>query len=468
MVTKKEATDKNVDKEVAAKGIDRRNFLRSTAAAGAGLLFSPVVLKHGANAFTDEIKVALIGVGRQGKILLDLLMKIPGVRMQAICDIWSYAQLIGERRCKSFNQIVTVYDDYRDMLDKEKGLNAVVIATPDFVHHDMTNACLQAGLHVYCEKEMSNDTEKARSMVKTARATGKLLQIGHQRRSNPYYKHAHLLMHKDKVFGDITSVNGQWNQQKQLRPFPKKLETKYPIPPAKLKQWGYKSMSEFYEWRWFNKFAGGPMTDLGSHQVDIFNWFLKAAPTSVYAVGGLGYAKEQAKANNVGYVPECLDHTMALYDWNTDHGVVRGYYQVNLTSSYNGFYEVFMGKKGSMVISEIQSKHAMFKERTAEALEWEDEAEKLEIGGEQAMKFDPLKSRKAKGKMDEEAFALEKEMEKPAHQPHLENFFAAIRDGVPLNCPAEVGFETCVTVVKTNEAAVTGRRIAFAPGDFKA
>lgn len=210
------------------------------------------------------------------------------------------------------------------------------------------------------------------------------------------------------------------------------------------------------------------MADLGSHQVDVFNWFLEAPPSSVYAIGGLDYALKEAKANNVGFVPECLDQTLALYEWKTKSGTAKGFYQVNLTTSYDGFYEVFMGEKGSMVISEIQSKHAMFKERTAEALEWEDEAEKLEIGGEQAMKFDPLKSRKAKGKMDKEGLKIEEDMDKPAHQPHLENFFAAIRDGVPLNCPAEVGFETCVSVLKANEAAVTGKRITFSPSDFKA
>ncbi|MCH8136742.1 MAG: Gfo/Idh/MocA family oxidoreductase, partial [Proteobacteria bacterium] len=69
----------------------------------------------------------------------------------------------------------------------ETDLDAAIIAVPDFMHHELTNACLKAGLHVYCEKEMSNDLEKARSMVVTARETGKLLQIGHQRRSNPRY-----------------------------------------------------------------------------------------------------------------------------------------------------------------------------------------------------------------------------------------------------------------------------------------
>jgi predicted dehydrogenase len=210
------------------------------------------------------------------------------------------------------------------------------------------------------------------------------------------------------------------------------------------------------------------MTDLGSHQIDIFFWYLQGVPSSVYAIGGAAHAKAEAKANSVGYVPECLDNTFAIYEWNTEAGPVSVFYEVNLTSSHGGFYEVFKGVKGSMVISEIKDKHAMFKERTAEALEWEDEAEIFEVGGEKAMRFDPLKSRKAKGKMDQEGMALEKDMDKPAHQPHLENFIAAIRDGQALNCPPEVGFETCVAVIKANESAVSSKKVNFTDADFKA
>ena len=82
---------------------------------------------------------------------------------------------------------VRAYENYEDLLAKEKDLQAVVVATPDFWHAPITNACLKAGLHVYCEKMMSNTIEGARSMVQTMRETGKLLQIGHQRRSNPRY-----------------------------------------------------------------------------------------------------------------------------------------------------------------------------------------------------------------------------------------------------------------------------------------
>ena len=96
---------------------------------------------------------------------------------------------------------MNVYEDFSDMLAKEPQLDAVIVATPDWMHAEHTNACLEAGKHVYCEKEMSNTLAGAASMVRTARETGKLLQIGHQRRSNPRYWHALRLIEKDKVLG---------------------------------------------------------------------------------------------------------------------------------------------------------------------------------------------------------------------------------------------------------------------------
>jgi predicted dehydrogenase len=453
-------------------GLTRRNFVQFVAAGGAGAMLANAAAAQQTqpDAPSNNIHVAMIGVGRQGKILLDLALKIPGVRFQAVCDIWSYSRKIAAGLCTQARQDVKVYDDYKEMLANQKDLQAVIIATPDIWHAPITNDCLKAGLHVYCEKEMSNSLDAAKSMVATARQTGKLLQIGHQRRSNPYYRHAFNLLHNDNFCGNLTTVSGQWNQLKALRVLPAKLIEKYSIPEATLARWGYGSMAEFYEWRWFKQYAGGPMTDLGSHQVDVLNWFLKSTPSRVSAVGGSEHVIAEARENNVGFLPTTLDMTLATYEWdNTQWGKIRGTYQVNLTTSNGGFFETFMGDRGSMVTAEIVEKSSMSKEATAEGLPWEDDAEKFKEDGSEVMHFDPLKSRMANGKMDPETMKLQAAMEQPPHQPHLENFFDAVRSGgaVALNCPPEVAYETTVSVLKANEAAVTGKTIEFIPSEFK-
>src|SRR4029453_12030550 len=128
------------------------------------------------------INVALLGAGAQGQVLTDSMLRIPGLRFRAVCDIWTeYNQKRVVNSLKRYKHEPNAYEDYREMLDKEKELDAVLIATPDFWHERQTIDCLKAGKHVYCEKEMSNTLEGARNMVAAARATGKLLQIGHQR-----------------------------------------------------------------------------------------------------------------------------------------------------------------------------------------------------------------------------------------------------------------------------------------------
>jgi predicted dehydrogenase len=241
-----------------------------------------------AAADAPEVNVALLGAGAQGQVLMESMLRIPGVRFRAVCDIWTDYNL---RRVvntlKRFKQEPNGYEDYREMLDKEKELDAVIVATPDFWHARHAIAAMKAGKHVYCEKEMSNTLEGARSMVLAQRETGKLLQIGHQRRSNPRYIHAdQKLLGEANLLGRIVTVNGQWNRA--LTP-DLGAPDRYAIPPDKLKQYGFKDMHQFRNWRWYKGLGGGPIVDLGSHQIDIYNWFLRANPSGVMASGGLLY-----------------------------------------------------------------------------------------------------------------------------------------------------------------------------------
>lgn len=74
---------------------------------------------------------------------------------------------------------------------------------------------MEKGLHVYCEKEMANNLEDAKAIVLGQRKTGKIVQIGHQRRSNPRYQHAvKNLMHDGKLLGNIQHAYAQWNRSK--------------------------------------------------------------------------------------------------------------------------------------------------------------------------------------------------------------------------------------------------------------
>jgi predicted dehydrogenase len=410
----------------------------------------------------DDINVALLGAGEQGQVLIDACLKIPGLRFKAVCDIWAdYNLKKVSRRLKAYRHENNTYLDYREMLDKEKDLDAVIIATPDFWHAEHTIAALKAGLHVYCEKEMSNTLEGARKMVHAVKETGKLLQIGHQRRSNPRYLHCFdKLLKEAKILGRITTINGQWNRA--ARPDLGSPE-KYAIDQATLEKYGFKSMHQFRNWRWYKGLGGGPIVDLGSHQIDIYNWFLEANPKSVMAGGGTDYYD---KGTHQWY-----DNVMAIYEYQIPSGTVRAFYQTITSNSSQGYYESFMGDEGTLIISESAGRGAVYREPSAP--QW-DKWVKLGFVNEPAKKEEaPPEKPKSGAVLDVRetlappAYELSVKMDKLYHQPHLENFFDAIRGKAKLNCPAEIGYETAVTVLKVNEAVEAARKLDFEPEEFK-
>lgn len=462
----------------AQENVDRRGFIKTISVAGAGLalgeaaiaqtkakpVVKPVVKakpvvkpapKTPPKPKNPDLKVAFIGPGVQGRNLLTQCLRIEGVRFVAVCDIWDYSRTYAANILKAFKQPVRTYTDYADMLAKETDLDAVIIATPDWTHAPITIACLEAGLHVYCEKEMSNDIEEARKMVLAQRKSGKLLQIGHQRRSNPRYWKVDSLIHKDKLAGNLTHVFGQWNRSR-------KLDLGWPsdavMSDDDLKRHGYDTMQRFRNWRWYRKFSGGPIADLGSHQIDIFNWFLRSGPTAVQATGGADNYKDT----------EWYDNMLTIWDYNTPTGPVRGFYQVLNTTSYGGYYEVFMGMDAALEISENINKGAIYREPQAKPRKWENEAKKIEKEGEIGILITVSSSLSATGKNTAASKLETPDLDKPPHLLHLENFFGAIWDPkVKLSCPGEVGFETCVTVLKANEALKKGSKVTYDPKEFE-
>ncbi len=443
--------------------IDRRSFLHSAVATGAGLVLSPMAWGQTVNSTKPgDINVALLGAGRQGQVLMNTCLRIPGVQFKAVCDIWTaYHQRQTSRILKAYKHEHNTYINYKEMLDKEKNLDAVIIATPDFWHAEHAVECLKAGLHVYCEKEMSNTLDGARRIVQAAKETGKLLQIGHQRRSNPRYIFCfEKLVKEAKLLGQITAVNGQWNRMAR-EPFgwPKNAE----IDQTTLEKYGYKSMQQFKNWRWYKGLGGGPIVDLGSHQIDIYNWFLEAVPKAVMASGRTNFYDKKTH--------EWYDTIMAIYEYETAQGPVTAFYQTISTNSRAGYYEAFMGNEGMLNISEAGSSwNGIYREKWVSAKKWEKWCKKGYIKEVEEEPEEPVSAGvvlEVLPSLPAPQYEILVQMEKLIHQPHLENFFDAIRGKAKLNCPAEIGYETAVTVLKVNKAAEAGRKLDFEPGEFK-
>ncbi len=454
--------------------------MRSTAAIGAGLFIvsNGCGRGQGAEKKLDPINVGLIGLGEQcmrlmgDAILKPKMDKTENIRFKAVCDIWPYRLGYRQRVLKAYKHEANAYESYEEMLAKEKDLDAVIIATPDWMHAPISIACMKAGLHVYCEKEMSNSLEAAKKMVETSQATKKLLQIGHQRRSNPRYRSAEEIIRKYRLAGKIKNVNAQWNRPVSGHQVPVPTNKKIWMDEAALKKHGYGSMQELVNWRWYEKYGGGPLGDLGSHQIDIFGWFLgDVNPTSVLAVGGKDYYKYQQD-----------EDVMAVYEYQSNVGTVRAFYQVLNTcgyGTYGAYYETFMGDIATLLISELGgdwNNGWLFRE----SYDWADkdvlkrweQCEKIELVGKRNEVAEQKQQVEALLKIGSTIavphfFPLLTKLEGAVHGPHLKNFFDAIRGKAKLNCPGEEGYRTAVAVLTANEAIQKGIKVKFKESDFK-
>lgn len=441
--------------------MNRRGFLRSTAASGAGWMLSSVSALAAADS-RDDVNVALIGAGAQGEVLLNACLKTGsdlGIRFKAVCDIWEDLNL--KRAVGLLNRYgheVNGYVDCREMLDREKDLDAVLIATPDFCHAEQTAACLEAGRHVYCEAPMSNTVEGARRMVQAARQSGKLLQIGQQRRSNPRYRHGKTqLLEMADLLGRLTAVNAYWRHPARAD---RGWSKRWALDEATLGRYGYASMHQFKNWMWYKGLGSGPAVDFGVHQIDVIDWFLGGPPTTITARGGTQYYDPKTH--------EWPDTAMAILEYETDKGIVAVSYETLCTNGYGGHVEIFMGDQGTLELSESAGRGGVY--RDPEAPDWRKWV-RLGLLSEPGSEDRP-QSGSASIDVQETTppakYEIPVAVEVPYHQPHLANFFDAIRGRAQLNCSAEIAYSGNVTALKINEAVELKQTLEFEPDVFGA
>lgn len=444
--------------------VSRRRFISTTGGFGAGLVLgAPGILQASEGSPNDRINVALVGYGKQAEVLFECLKNIPGLHFQAVCDIARHRINAFRSVTRSLKNATTsaFYTDIDDMLATEKDLDAAIVATPDFWHSSHTIKCLEAGLHVYCEKMMAHTIEAARDMVRAAERTGRLCQIGHQRRSNPRYRYTYEeLIKRQDICGQIINVNAQWNRSLGASGDigGDKIAPGIIVPDDILKRYGFRDMHQYLNWRFYRDLSGGPISDLGAHQIDVFNWFLDARPKAVFASGGNDYFKDR----------EHFDNVMAIFDYDTPQGGVRAFYQVlTTTSAGGGFWESFMGTEGTVKTAEVAATSAIYKENSDDkevGRKWAGLVDRgylrMKAGGARPQAASAGAVAAYESPKPEE-YDLPGGFNKPAHQPHLENFFAAVRGEEELNCDARHAFESEAPIFYVNPSALRQERIEF-------
>jgi predicted dehydrogenase len=308
---------------------ERRDFLKGAVLASAPLFIPSRV--WGAN---DRIVYGLIAAGGRGRYLNDMFQK-QGAECAAVCDV--YEPNVQAALKQSPN--AKTYVDYNKLLE-QKGLDAVVMAGPDHHHCPMLMAALAAGKDAYSEKPLSKSLEESARMVAAVRKSKQIVQIGMQRRSAESLFKAKKLV-DDGILGRITLVKPQWhwNVARPLNntPLPGKLDWKRFLGAAPQRDL---EPMRFRSWRVFKDYAGGNMTDQGTHLMDVVLWFTGSAPPKSALANG--YVAKMTGAEHPDVFSAIFEMDGFMATWTLDY-----------SNSYeNGWSITFMGDKATMILDE--------------------------------------------------------------------------------------------------------------------
>ncbi|MFP2997013.1 Gfo/Idh/MocA family oxidoreductase [Spongiivirga sp. MCCC 1A20706] len=427
----------------------RRDFMKKSALIGTGLVLAkPINIIANPMFSKQKVNVGVVGCGSRGRgVIFSNIPKIESANLVAVCDIVKNRREGAKRRFeRKYDTKVNAYEDFYDMIAKEK-LDAVVLTTPDFWHMQHTVDALESGLHVYCEKAMSNNLKDAKKMAKAMKKTGKLLQIGRQRRSNDRYRFMYSkLIQQEKIFGNLTHAIGQWNRSK-IYSFPKSRQEA--LDMTVMKKYGFDNQDQVYNWRNYKKLGGGVVSDLGSHQIDIFNWFFNAYPHTVYATG-----------NNSYYGLEQADTMATILEYDTPNGKAIGIYENISHSRAIGVNERFIGDKGAFIISEGKD-NKIYRESRVNANEWQQYIDRGFLKNLSGLKGYKSKEQGDSGIKEtapqvsyeiNEMQEMDKVYNLNSHTAHLYNFIEAIIGNEKLNYDAISSYKSELCIYKIHEA----------------
>ncbi len=302
----------------------RRSFMKSTIAAGAGMVLAgPNSHVRGAN---NDLRFAVVGTGGQGGGHIRYFNDKEGVNVVALCDAdRDHVNKRADDLEKKSGRKIKRYTDVRKLFE-DKNIDAISSATPNHWHSLVTIWACQAGKDVYIEKPVSHNIWEGRKMIEAARKYGRIVQVGMQKRSDggliaafKYIKEGKMgaikwsrgFCYKGRgpgTNGIVYGTNGPTSP-------PASVDYNLWCGPAEMEPLRRKSLH--YKWHWMWNTGNGDLGNQGIHEMDLARWVLdgdeKLAPT-VMSIGGrlgcegTGDAGETANTQIIylGYKPAPL------------------------------------------------------------------------------------------------------------------------------------------------------------------
>ncbi len=433
----------------------RRQFIKHTALGAVGVSMAPLAMSAksygrilGAN---DRVRVGIVGFSNRfrGSLLPSFLQYSEELNFEfvAISDIWNRRREAGAAAVKELTgQDIFIARNNEEMYDSVQDLDAVMISTADFQHALHCVQAVRAGCDAYVEKPLAETMQDNRAALKAVKETGKIVQIGSQRRSGKNYWAAYDFIQKGK-FGDITMVEMTWNVNQPGR-------WRLPDLVASIKEsdtdWVRYQMNrprtkwdprKYLEYRLFWPYSSGIPGQWMSHQIDTVHWFSGYNhPRSVSANGGI-YMWNDGRSN--------FDTMTAVFDYGSLDDKSKGFqvvYSSRMHNSAGGTKEIYYSNGGELNLkTNMVTPNGGLTERRASAMGMEpfllEEMSLTDYAAEIATD--------ANTGADNTTSA------------HVRNWMECVRSRKQPNAPIEAGYYHSIANIMTTASLRTGTRVTF-------
>ena len=456
----------------------RRKFLQQIGSIGLLTAASPLaslaakekaeerILRYSKKiSSNDKIRLAVIGFGIQGHGDLATALKVPGVELAGVCDL--YSGRLGNAKEMYGDQIFTT-KNYHEVLDRND-VDAIIIATSDHWHARITKEALKKGKAIYCEKPMVHKISEGLDVVEAHRASGKVMQVGSQRVSSIGYAKARELYQSGEI-GKLNMVNAVYDRQSAIgaweytMPNDASPETvdwnryieamnKIPFDPKK-----------FFWWRNYRDFGTGVAGDLFVHLLSGTHVITGSkGPVKIFSSGQLSYWKDGRD------VPDVMTGILQ-YPETPEHPAFQLTLQVNFVSGTGGQESIkLVGEEGVMEMkgSNVSIHHSIMPKAPGfggyDAVFTYPKAMQDALTQSYNQKYsDDDKKRPTKPDVDFKAPAGYSD-----HLDHFTNFFDAVRSGKPIVEDAAFGFRAAAPCLACNDSYFEKKIINWDPVNMK-
>jgi predicted dehydrogenase len=439
-----EKTDKTTRREFITKA----GLVTAGVAAGASLSAASYSRISGAN---DRVNLGFIGIGNRGSQLLGLFMSQKDANVAALCDVYEpylmrNREAVEPRWVRDIPQVpkmgevfqgsVERYSDFRKLLEN-KGIDAVVIATPDHWHAVQMISAVNAGKDVYCEKPLTATIHEGRAMVNAQAATKRVVAVGLNRRGNAFYQK----LAKDIPGGKIGKVTvGKAFRINNM--YPSGIGRMKPEEPPKNFNWDmwlgprasrpYQYNIAPYKFRWWVDYSS-QMGNWGVHYMDVIRWMMgEKAPIAISATGGR-YAVDDDRT-----IPDTMD---VVYEFASGSLITFSIYEASGGGLFTSGEVELRGTKGTLNADENGYKITPVK--AGQFVSWKQEGTSEEMNSKTQML--------ANGSSGDSTAAL------------VRNFLDCVKSRQTPLCPIEEGHRSTSFAHLANIALATKQRLEWDP-----